>query len=305
MKKKMTNSEEQKTAELNGMSTELESTKELEQLETENRSLKKQLNGHNRNSTLVASIVFAVPGILSLIFSITTGSQVLAFIGLGLTFWGALFYLVRPITYVRGNLLSATATTLYQTIDRITKDLDIKGKAIYVPAYSRETYLPQHLKGLKETIIFLPKEKDETSPSIEEMATSKFMTRNPKGIILVPPGSGYLDQIDKLLRTEDTKITLEDLCTTLPQIILENFQLAKDIEMKTENNQIHLKTIDSIYKNLYEEENLRAVKLLGDPLTSAIACTITKITGKQLTIETINITPDTQTLETTYQLMEG
>lgn len=99
-------------------------------------------------------------------------------------------------------------------------------------------------------------------------------------------------------------MTLEDLCTTLPQIVLENFQLAKDIEMKTENNQIHLKTTDSIYRNLYDED-LKTVKLLGDPLTSAIACTVAKTTGKQLTIETINITPDSQTLEATFQLIEG
>jgi hypothetical protein len=221
-----------------------------------------------------------------------------------LTFWGALFYLVRPVTYVRGNLLSTTATTLYQTIDRIIKDLDIRGKAIYVPPYSREANLPQRLKGLKETIIFLPKDTDQVSPPIEEMATGKFLTKNPRGVILIPPGSSYLDQIEKLLRSDITKMTLEDLCTTLPQLILENFQLAKDIEMKTENNQIHLKITDSIYKNLYEEE-LKTVKILGDPLTSAIACTIAKTTGKQLAIETINITPDAQTLEATYQLVEG
>jgi hypothetical protein len=137
------------------------------------------------------------------------------------------------------------------------------------------------------------------------MANSKLMTKNPKGVILIPPGSSYLDQIEKLFRTDITKTTLEDLCTTLPQIILENFQLAKEMEMKTENNQIHLKTTNSIYKNLYQIENLKTVKLLGDPLTSAIACTIAKTTGKQVTIETINITADMQTLEATYQLVEG
>jgi hypothetical protein len=217
--------------------------------------------------------------------------------------WGALFYLVRPVTYVRGNLLSTTATTLYQTVDRITKDLDIKGKAIYVPPYSREANLPQRLKGLKETIVFLSKDTDQVSPPIEEMATGKFVTKNPKGIILIPPGSSYLDQIEKLFRTDITKMTLEDLCTTLPQLILEKLQLAKDIEMKVENNRIHLKTTDSVYKNLYQEEDLRIVKLLGDPLTSAIACTIAKATGKQLTIETI--TSDAHTLEATFQLVEG
>jgi hypothetical protein len=219
--------------------------------------------------------------------------------------WGALFYLVRPITYVRGSLLSTTSTTLYQITDRIIKDLNIKGKGIYVPPYPKEVYLPQHLEGLKETIIFLSQDANQIAPSIEEIASSKFITKNPRGVILIPPGSSFLDQIEKTLRTDITKMNLEDLCTTLPQLILENFQLAKEIEMKTENNQIHLKTTDSIYKNLYRQDNLKSVQLLGDPLTSAVACTIAKATGKQVTIQNINVSPDTQTIETTFQLAEG
>ena len=244
-------------------------------------------------------------GLASLLISAFYSSYVLAFIGLGLTFWGALFYLVRPITYVRGSLLSTTATTLYQITDRIIKDLNIKGKGIYVPPYPKEVYLPQHLEGLKETIFFLSQDANQTAPSIEEMATGKFLTKNPRGIILIPPGSSFLDQIEKYLRTDITKMNLEDLCTTLPQLILENFQLAKEIEMKTENNQIHLKTTDSLYKNLYRQENLKSLQLLGDPLTSAVACTIARATGKQITIQNINVSPDTQTIETTFQLAEG
>lgn len=142
MKKKMTHNEKQETTELHGMSAELETAKQLaqsaEELQKEIQNLKKQLQTLNRNSTIRISIIFTIPGILSLILSIITESQVLAFIGLGLTFWGALFYLVRPIAYVRGSLFSITATTLYQTIDRIIKDLNIKGKGIYVPPYPKE-----------------------------------------------------------------------------------------------------------------------------------------------------------------------
>jgi hypothetical protein len=305
----MASKEKQKTTELNGIPTELETAKQLvqsvDELQKETQSLKKQIHTLNRNSTIRISIVFAIPGILSLILSIITESQVLAFIGLGLTFWGALFYLVRPIAYVRGSLLSTTATTLYQITDRIIKDLNIKGTGIYVPPYPKEVYLPQHLIGLKETIFFLSQDANQTAPSIEEMATGKFVTKNPKGVILIPPGSSFMDQIEKLLRTDITKMNLEDLCTTLPQLILENFQLAKEIEMKTENNQIHLKTVDSIYKNLYRQDNLKSVQLLGDPLTSTVACTIARATGKQVTIQNINVSPDTQTIETTFQLAEG
>ena len=309
MKKKMAHNEKQETRGLNGIPTELETAEQIaqsaEELEKEVQNIKKQLQTVNRNSTIRISVIFIVSGILSLALSTITGSQVLAFIGLGLTFWGALFFLVRPITCVRGSLLSTTAATLYLTIDRIIKDLNAKGRVIYVPPYTAEVYLPKYLKGLKETVMFIPQDTDQVAPSIEEIASSKFITKKPKGIILIPPGSGFLEQIEKTLRTGISKMSLEDLCTTLPQLIMEDFQLAKEIEMKTENNQIYLKTTDSIYRNLYHQENLKSVQLLGDPLTSAVACTIARATGRLVTIQNINVSPDTQTIETTFQLAEG
>jgi hypothetical protein len=305
----MADNEKQKTSELNVVPTELESNKQLaesvNELQQEIQNLKKQMQTLNRRSATGISIAFAVPGILALVYSIISQSQVLAFIGLGLTFWGAIFYLVRPIAYVRGSLLSTTAITLYQTIDRIIRDLNCKGKPIYFPPYPKEVYLPQHLKGLKETIVFIPQDAKQNAPSIEEMATSKFITKNPRGVILIPPGSSFLDQFEAALRTDITKMSLEDLATSLPQLLLENFQLAKEMEMKAENNLITLKTTDSIYKNLYRDETLKSVTLLGDPLVSAVACTVAKATGKQLTIQTLNISPDAQTLEATLELKEG
>ena len=245
MKNKMTDNEKQKTTEPNGIPTDLDAAKQMaesvDELRTETQSLKKQIQTLNRNSTLRISIIFTIPGILSLILSIITGSQVLAFIGLGLTFWGALFFLVRPIAYVRGSLLSTTAITLYQTVDRIIRDLNCRGKPIYIPPYPKEVYLPQHLGGLKETVIFIPADANQATPSIEEMATSKFITKQPKGVILFPPGSSFLAQLEQvpridIMRTDITKMNLEDLCSTLPQTIIENFQLAKEIEMKTQDN---------------------------------------------------------------------
>ena len=309
MKIKMADNEKQKTTELDGVPTELESNKQLAEsvdvLQQEIQSLKKQMQTLNSRSATKISLAFAVPGVLAIVYSIISQSQVLAFIGLGLTFWGALFYLVRPIAYVRGSLLSTTAITLYQTIDRIIRDLGCKGKPIYFPPYPKEVYLPQHLKGLKETIVFIPLDAKQNAPSIEEMATSKFITKNPKGVILIPPGSSFQDQFEAVLRTDITKMSLEDLATSLPQLLLENFQLAKEMEMKVENNLITLKTIDSVYRNMYHDETLTSVELLGDPLVSAVACAVAKATGKQVTVQTLNISPDAQTLEATLELKEG
>jgi hypothetical protein len=287
------------------METTEQLDKVVEDLRAEIDALRLQLNAMGRKSTGRITLAFAVPGAISLGLSTLVNSQVLAFIGLGLTFWGAVFYLVRPITYVRGSLLGLTAESVYSTIDRIIRDLDCKGKALYIPPYPREVYLPQHLIGLKETIAFISVNENTTMPSIEEIARSKFMTKNPKGILLIPPGSSLLQQIERNLKTNVTKMSLEDLSASLPQIILENFQFAKEIQMKAENKIVSLKMTNSIYRNLYLKEDLKTVKLLGCPLASAIAGAIAKCAGKPAYIQSVEVAPDALTVEISYAFMEA
>jgi len=300
----------QTTEETEDKSVELKNTQYLietiKQLQTDIEKLKLELRKARRIPSGKIGIIFIVPGALSLIFSILNNSQVLAFIGLGLTFWGALFFFVRPIKYVKSSLLDSTAISSYSTIDRIIKDLKYKGKSYYIPPYPKEVYLPEHLKGLKNMIVFISADSGPDMPSIEEMAKSGFLLENPKGICVAPPGLGFLTQFEKELRTDITKLDLKELCETLPPIILENFQLAKEIEMKTEKNQVHLKIFDSIYTNLYgREQNLKSVHFLGCPLISAITCAIAKTTGKIVTIYRDNVSPDGQTIEAWLRFVEG
>ena len=300
----------QRTQETETEPVELTSTQYLietiEQLQANNENLKLELTKARRIPSGKIGITLIIPGALSLIFSIMNNSQVLAFIGLGLTFWGALFFFVRPIKYVKSSLLDSTAISSYHTIDRIIKDLKYKGKSYYIPPYPKEIYLPEHLKGLKNMIVFISEDSGPDMPSIEEIAKSKFLLKTPKGICVAPPGLGLLTQFEKELRTDITKLELTDLCDSLPQLILENFQLAKEIEMKTEKNQVHLKIYDSIYKNLYgREQNLKSIHFLGCPLVSAITCAIAKTTGKIVTIHQDKTSLDGQTIEVWYRFIEG
>lgn len=249
-------------------------------------------------------VIFIIPGILSLILSIVVNSQVLAFIGLGLTFWGALFFLVRPTTYVQGSLLAAAAISSYTTIDRITKDLKYEGKSFYIPPYPKQVYLPEHLKALKEMIVFISADGSTGLPSIQEMAGNKFLLQNPKGISITPPGSGLLTQFENELKINPTQIDLQTLCETLPQLILENFQLAKEIEMKPENDHVNLKVRGSIFRSLYLEESMKSLYSLGCPLVSAIACAIAKTTGKIVTINLLKLDQETGITEASYQIVK-
>jgi len=298
----------QRTEETEDKSAELTTTQYLieiiKQLQTEVEGLKAELRKAKHIPSGKIGIMLLVPGTLSLIFSILYNSQVLAFIGLGLTFWGALFFFVRPTRYVASSLLDSTAISSYSTIDRIVKDLKYKGKSYYIPPYPKEVYLPEYLKGLKQMIVFISADSGVSMPSLEEIAKSRFLLENPKGICVAPPGLGLLTQLEKELQREITKLELSELCETLPHLILENFELAKEIEMKPEENQVYLKIFDSVYKNLYTgEEKFRSVHFLGCPLVSAIACAVAKTTGKIVTIHRDKVYPDGETIEVWYSIV--
>jgi hypothetical protein len=290
-------------------SSELATTQYLvetvKQLLTDNENLKLELKKVKGIPSGKIGLAFIIPGALALIFSVLNNSNVLAFIGLGLTFWGALFFFVRPVRYVQSSLLDSTAISTYTTIDRIVKDLKFKGKSYYIPPYPKEVYLPEYLKGLKETVVFISADTGGIPP-IEELAKSKFLLENPNGICVAPPGLGLLTQFEKEMRKDITKLQLDEICESLPPLIVNNLRLAKDMEMTAEDNQVHVKVLDSTYKNLYmTEENLKSILSLGCPLVSAIACIISKATGKIVTIQKNSISPNGETIEVWYKFVEG
>ena len=250
-------------------------------------------SGLGKAVSMKIAVLFLVPGILTLLLSILYESQVPAFVGLGLTFWGALFFLVRPVKYVTGNLLYSSAHSSYSTIDRIIKDFGYKGSAYYIPPYPKDVYLPEHLKGLKEAVVFVSALKEGVMPSIEEIADSKFRLGHSKGILMTSPGAGLLSQFEKEANTDLAKIKLAELCEVLPRVISENMSLANKMELTLDENQVQLKLFDSLYKNLYSRESgLKSISILGCPLVSAVACALAKASGKPVMIQNQKVSPD-------------
>ena len=280
--------------------------KTLENLQKENEILKRDILKSKRTPSGKIGFILLAIGALTLVGSVVNTSTVLAFIGLGLTFWGALFLFARPIKFVRGSLLDSTAISSYTTIDRIIQDLNYKGKPIYIPPYPKGAYLPEYLKGLKEMIVFIPAEDVVAMPTIEEMAKKQFLLKNPKGICIAPPGYGLVSLFERELKTEFTQINLDELYDALPTIIVNNLELAKEFEINSEKDLIHIKIIDSVYKDLYSrEQGFKSIHSVGCPLTSAIACALAKTTGKLVAIVKDMISPDSKTIEVWYQTLEA
>ena len=282
------------------------SVKSLEILQKENEQSKYELMKSKKMPSNKIGIALLIIGALLLSASVITSSTILAFIGLGLTFWGALFLFARSTKFVTVPILDATALSTYATLDRIIDDLNYKGKAIYIPPYPKEAYLPEHLKGLKEMVVFISAKDTTNIPTIEEMAKKQFLVKNPKGICITPPGSGLVSLFENELKISFTQVDQESLYEVLQRVIVDNLELATNFEIESENKLIRAKITHSAYKDLYSKEQiLKSVHTVGCPLTSAVACALAKTTGKPVTIFKSNVSPDLKTIEVWYQPVEG
>jgi hypothetical protein len=251
-------------------------------------------------------VLFLISGALSLVFSIYSESQILALIGLGLIFWGTLFLFLKPVNFVEGSLLYNSAVSTYLTIDRILDELSYKGKGYYIPSYPKDVYLPEYLKGLKALVVFISAKNDSEMPSIEEIAKGSFISKGQKGVLVTPPGSGILTQIEEKLNVDFTKMELTELCEVTPTFFMQDLNLAKEMAMELNGDQVHLKIIDSLYKNLYSSRNaLKSVLLLGCPIASAVACGIAKTSGRTVIIQKQQVSPDGSAIEVWYNVLQG
>jgi hypothetical protein len=266
----------------------------------------KSTNANRRLISSKISITFLITGIITLILSTFYEAQALALTGLGLTFFGVLFSLVRPQRYVEGYLLDAFSISIYSTIDRILKNFKYKGTGYYIPPVPETSNLPAHLKGLRDIVVFISANLNVALPSVDEISKGKFLIEKSNGIMITPPGSGLMTLIEKQLGVDFTNMQLDELCEVLPRLFIENLNIGKLMELRCLEKGIYMEIIDSLFVNLYSQEsNLISVKLIGDPLVSAVACAITKASSKTITIEKQTLSPDGLTLEIWFKIMEG
>jgi hypothetical protein len=242
-------------------------------------------------SSFQIGISFLAQGITLFVVSIFFNEQIVSLIGLGLTFWGALFLLIPPPKKIESSYLVTSSLPGYMSIDRILNSLLPKNEAYNIPPCPSNISLPQHLKGLKDAVTFIPAIFTDGIPEIEDIAKSKFLIDKPKGLLITSPGISILDKIEKKQKTDFTKISPNELDEILPASF-SLLYLAEEIEMTTTSeNAVSISIRDSLYKNLYNPKyGLKSIRLLGCPLLNAAACAIAKSTGNPTVIKQIEVT---------------
>jgi hypothetical protein len=245
-------------------------------------------------STLIAT------GAIALAISIIYTSSILAFIGLGLVFWGIIFAYIRTEEYTKKVLLDATASPQMATLNQIIQELEYKGNAIYLP--------PKYLKDPEANKAYISKQKETSLPAPEQIQKqeTRFFIENPLSILLTPPGAGLARLFEKTFKTNFTRVDLQYLQRNMPNLFIEDLEIAQNFEMEIENNKIRVKIENSVYSalNIETEQPSSTYFLFGSPLSSAIACALAKTTGKPIIIEKQQTSEDGGDVTIEYRILE-
>jgi len=270
--------------------------RKIKQLESESEAIRLKLRRQRfAFSKMIAASLLAVGGV-ALISSIVLFSSILAFIGLGLTFWGALFFFIRPEAYVKAKLLDATAVSSLMDIDKILSEEGCQGKGVYLAPKSDE--------GLKEGMIFIPAKDEIAIPSIEEIAGGKVFLENPQGICLLSPGYGLAKLFEEELEVDFSKVHLDYLQKNLPRLLVDDLEVVEDFSMDVDGEFIEVRTVGSIYQDLCREvKKLTNICLhMGCPICSAIGCVLAKVTRDPVVFEGDKLSSDGMEIKARYRM---
>ena len=130
--------------------------------------------------------------------------------------------------------------------------------------------------------------------------------RNPEAIVMTPPGNELTKLFEKKLNTSFTKVDLAYLEQNIPKLLIEDLEIAEGVKIKIENSFVRVRIENSIYKDICKEtEKLSSIsRSLGCPITSAIACTLAKATGKPIIISKQQTSENGKIIYTEYELLE-
>jgi hypothetical protein len=225
--------------------------------------------------------------------SIIFASTIAAFVGLGLTFWGALTFFIQPKNYVRSDLMNATAISSLKTIDKMMLGMGYREKGVYIRAYDSD-----------KAVVFVPSEPYSRIPEIAGFEEDRTFLSDPAGLLVPPPGLALAGLIEKKLGFKLKNCGVQTLAEALPKVLVEDLEIVKDVEIEVKGNSVRFKLHDSIYADFCREVRETSRRCgLGCPMCSALASLLAVATGKPVLYEDDLVSEDGKITTSVYQLI--
>ena len=237
-----------------------------------------------RSLLRINSLMFFA-GIILLFLSVNFNSPVLVYVGLGLVFWGAILLFIRSSRYVKEELLLTATKSSLASLRQIILELGYSGKGIYLP--------PKYLNDFELSKVFVSKTSKILLPLVTQIQDKDTLfIKNPEGLLFTPPGFELSILFEETLGVRFTQKDLKFVELNLKKIIVEELEIAQNIQLKITEKLIQVRIYDSVYKNM-------------GTLSSAIACILAKTSGNLIVIENRSAIKDDQIIDLYYRMYES
>ena len=232
----------------------------------------------------INSLLF-IFGVAVLYLSISFNSSVLAFVGLGLIFWGTILFFVRSSRYVKEELLLTATKSSLSSLRELILELGYEGKGIYLP--------PKYLRNFESSKVFISKASKIILPSTDQIQDKdNIIIKKPEGLLVTPPGFELSVLFEETLGVSFIQKDLPFIMLNLRRLIVEDLEIAQNVETEITGNVVHVRIENSVYKNM-------------GTLSSAIACILAKTSGNLVIIEKRTTSKDGQIIDLNYHLYES
>lgn len=240
--------------------------KRIEKLYEENSRLKSKPRGR-------IGYFFIIVGFLLFAISVDFSNQILPFFSVTFLFLGGLFLYISPKNFMRQDILLSTLTEVESFYDTLIDSLDYSGPVIYRS--------PDDLAGFSEVYAYIPK----TSESLEFLNNGKWSDDiiNSDRVKIKPIGLGLTKLMEQEAKVNFASVDINYLFALIEKILVENLELVKNIKMKKDEKIITVKV--NYLDNTLESAKERSI--IGNYITSSLACSFTKCIHSPLIIKEI------------------
>jgi hypothetical protein len=244
----------------------------------------------------VAYILLAL-GLIFSALAVMHSHNVSAYIGIALTFWGALLLYVKPTNYIRKEILEKSIEGFMTDMEHILEKLNFSGIPKYV---SQGT-----LAGFKKVKIVLTKTDLSQLPSDEQLSDDRMFLDEPPTMILTPPGFELSKLIEQELNVDLLSITISDLLKYLEKALVEGLEIAKSFKAEFHDNIVQAIIQETTFDAIIKQINKNGIlKYIGDPLISAVACTLVLNTRQMIVINTIDFDDLNNSTKVIYEIIK-
>jgi len=270
---------------------------DLSKLRKENEKLLNELQILKKKPRNNIGYVILFGGALLVLNAIYYSSEISAYVGIALLFWGAIILYVSPDEYVRKRILDVSVIESIFFIDKILKELKYSGDPLYIS--------PKSLWGLRNSTIIVPKNELHQIPS-DDLMSNEDISILEDGVIKVnPPGLGLSKYIEDEMKIDFSSTDLMNLQSNLGNMLVNDLGLVKTFQISISERLISIEMTESLFfeilSDLIKFDNL---KHIGGPLVSALACIVARSTRKPVFIQDISVNHNEKSIKTVLHIMD-